>query len=66
MDVDAPENAALLDKVPLAILDPRRWYAAEGRGEEYAQWVAQMKADRRTFLESYGVDSAIVDATTGA
>jgi len=66
VDVDAPENAALLDKVPLAILDPRRWYAAEGRGDEYAQWVAQMKADRRTFLENYGVDSAIVDATTGA
>jgi phosphoenolpyruvate carboxykinase (ATP) len=66
VDVDAPGNAPLLDKVPMAILDPRRWYRTEGRGAEYETWVATMKADRRLFLERYGVDASIVAATSGA
>ena len=65
VDVDAPDNAALLDKVPLAILNPRRWYAQQGRADEYTAWVAKMKADRRAFLESYGVDASIIAATSG-
>jgi hypothetical protein len=66
VDVDAPANTRLLDKVPMAILDPRRWYQTEGRGAEYEAWVATMKADRRLFLERYGVDAGIVAATSGA
>jgi phosphoenolpyruvate carboxykinase (ATP) len=66
VDVDAPANAALLERVPLAILDPRAWYCSEGREAEYTAWVAKMKADRREFLEGYGVDAAIIAATVGA
>ena len=66
VDVDAPANASLLEKVPVAILDPRRWYEEQGRQDEYSAWVTQMKADRRTFLEAYGVGGAIIEATIGA
>ena len=65
VDVDSADNAALLDKVPLAILNPRRWYAQQGRADEYTAWVAKMKEDRRAFLESYGVDASIIAATSG-
>jgi hypothetical protein len=65
-DVDHPGNAALLEKVPLEILSPRQAYASSGRAEVYRDWVRRMKADRRTFLESYAVDPAIVEATNGA
>ncbi|MEO0325241.1 MAG: phosphoenolpyruvate carboxykinase (ATP) [Myxococcota bacterium] len=65
VDVDAPENAALLEKVPAEILEPRRYYARTGREGEYEAWVAAMKTQRRTFLERFAVDAAIVDATCG-
>jgi ATP-dependent phosphoenolpyruvate carboxykinase len=63
VDVEHPGNAALLEKVPLEILSPRRAYASTGRAEIYRDWVRRMKADRRAFLESYEVDAAIVAAT---
>ncbi len=65
VDVDAPENAALLDKVPAEILEPRRFYARTGRESEYEVWVSSMKEQRRTFLQRFEVDPAIVEATCG-
>ena len=65
VDVDAPENAALLDKVPAAILNPARWYAEQGKEDEYRAWVQRMKAERRAFLEKFEVDEAIITATCG-
>jgi phosphoenolpyruvate carboxykinase (ATP) len=65
VDVDAPANAELLQRVPLAILSPRRWYTEQGRAAEYTAWAAKMKADRTAFLRSYSVDEAIIGATTG-
>ena len=64
VDVDAPENAALLEKVPVEILEPRRFYQAQGRFDEYECWVREMKLARRTFLKNYDVDDAIVEAVT--
>ena len=63
VDVEAPENAALLEKVPAEILEPRRFYARNGREAEYEAWVTAMKSQRRTFLERFAVDPAIVEAT---
>jgi len=65
VDVDDPANAALVEKVGVHILQPRRFYAEAGRLDEYATWVAKMKAERRAFLESYAVDADIVEAVSG-
>ncbi len=65
VDVDHPGNAALIEKVPVAILCPARYYTESGRGAEYAAWVAKMKAERRAFLEKFGVGEAIITATCG-
>lgn len=62
VDVDHEDSKALLAKVPVAILDPRRAFQQAGRTAEYAAWVAQLHEERRSFLESYGVDPAIVEA----
>lgn len=61
-DPDAPANAALRAIVPAEILEPRRFFAAAGREAEYRAWVVQMKQERRTFLEKFHVDPAIVSA----
>lgn len=60
VDVEAPENRDLLDKVPVDILQPRRFFEAEGRMEEYEAWVAAMKSERQAFLREHDVDEAIV------
>jgi hypothetical protein len=65
VDVDAPENADLVDKVPAGILDPRRFYDGRGRHAEYEQWVSHMKEARTDFLKKFDVADAIVAATTG-
>ena len=66
VDVDHPANGELLKKVPVEILNPIRMYQAQGRTDEYTEWVAKMKAGRRAFLEKFGVDQAIIDATCGS
>ncbi len=66
VDVDHPANAELLKKVPVEILNPIRMYQDQGRTDEYTEWVAKMKAGRRAFLEKFGVDQAIIDATCGS
>ena len=65
VDIDAPENAGLLERVPAAILDPERACAALGQSAEHASWVAHMKAERRAFLESYEVDADVIAAVCG-
>lgn len=65
VDVDAPENAELLDKVPAEILEPRRFFEAHGRTSDYAAWVDEMKAARMDFLKSFEVAAPIVQATAG-
>ncbi len=62
VDVEDPANAALVDAVGAAILQPRRFYADAGRLDEYTAWVARMKAERTEFLRSYDVDEDIVAA----
>ncbi|MFW6197496.1 MAG: phosphoenolpyruvate carboxykinase (ATP) [Myxococcota bacterium] len=62
VDVEAPENAALVEKVPAEILEPRRLFVQQGRLEQYDEWVRRMKAERRSFLEKYDVEKAIIQA----
>ena len=62
VDVDDPKNAALLERVPMHILDPSRFYAEQGRQDEYRSWVARMKAERAAFLRSYDVADEIISA----
>lgn len=64
-DPDAKANAALCTAVPAEILEPRRYFAANGRTAQYQTWVARMKQERRTFLEKFGVEARIVAATVG-
>jgi len=63
VDVDAPENAELVEKVPAEILQPKRFFERTGRLDEYTAWVEQMKTQRRAFLEQYDVSEPIVQAT---
>jgi phosphoenolpyruvate carboxykinase (ATP) len=62
VDVEASENAKLLNKVPKEILNPRIFYEAKGRSEEYENWVKNMKAEREAFLKKFSVDEKIIDA----
>ncbi len=62
VDVDAPENAALVEAVGIAILNPRRHYESEGNLEAYTDWVSRMKDERCAFLNAYDVDQAIIAA----
>ncbi len=62
VDVEAPENAALVAKVPVEILQPRRFFTAKGRLSEYDGWVSQMKSERQAFLRKHDVEDSIVNA----
>jgi phosphoenolpyruvate carboxykinase (ATP) len=62
VDVDAKQNAALLDKVPAEILQPRRFFERTNRMDEYRDWVSRMKKERKEFLKKYDVSDAIVAA----
>jgi phosphoenolpyruvate carboxykinase (ATP) len=62
VDVDAPENAKLLDKVPKEIMNPKLFYDKKGRTGEYENWVKNIKTQRETFLKKFDVDQKIVDA----
>jgi len=63
VDVDAPGNAKLVEKVPAEILNPQRFYDARGRHSDYAQWVSHMKEARTEFLKKFDVADAIIVAT---
>ena len=62
VDVDDPQNAALLEIVSDEILRPRLFFERQRRLNEYEAWVARMKQERSEFLKKYDVDAAIVDA----
>jgi phosphoenolpyruvate carboxykinase (ATP) len=62
VDLDAPENAELMSKVPKEILNPKIFFESKGRADLYKSWVAQMKTEREAFLKKFSVDSNIVQA----
>ena len=62
VDVDAPENAALVEQVGKEILNPRSHYEATNRMNEYQDWVQRMNTERQDFLRKYAVDPKIVGA----
>jgi len=64
VDVDAPENAQLLKKVPKEILNPKIFFENRGRGDQYKAWVEKMKKEREAFLNKFNVDEAIVKAVS--
>jgi phosphoenolpyruvate carboxykinase (ATP) len=65
VDVDAPENAELVSKVPAEILEPRRFFDNRGRHADYQQWVHHMKEARTEFLKKFEVSEVIIRATAG-
>jgi phosphoenolpyruvate carboxykinase (ATP) len=62
VDINAPENAELLKKVPKEILNPKSYYESQGRMSEYTAWVEKMKKEREEFLNKFKVDPNIVKA----
>lgn len=64
VDLEAPENKALLEKVPSDILRPRTHFEREGRLDIYDAWVAQMKSERQAFLRKHDVNEMIVNAVS--
>jgi ATP-dependent phosphoenolpyruvate carboxykinase len=65
VDVDAPENAELVSKVPAEILEPRRFFDSRGRHADYEEWVRHMKESRTEFLKKFEVSDVIIRATAG-
>jgi len=61
VDVDAPENAKLLEKVPAEILNPRLFFERNGRLDEYNDWVKRIKAQRKEILKKYDTPQEIQD-----
>lgn len=65
VDVDAPENKALLEKVPAEILQPRRIFAKESASKKaYEGWASNLHKERKAFLEKFGVACEIIAAVT--
>ncbi len=62
VDINAPENAKLMEKVPPEILCPKLLYEKQGRLNEYRAWVQRMKKERKEFLESLGASPEIIKA----
>lgn len=60
VDVNAPGNRPLLEKVPEEILNPVLFYQRRERLEQYLQWVEWIKEDRRAYLLKLGVDDRIL------
>ncbi len=64
-DLDHPDNASLLEKVPAEILNPVLFFEKHGRMDEYRAWVANLRRDRRAYLEKYQVAPVIIEAVCG-
>ena len=60
--IDHPANAALLEAVPAEVLRPRLAFERAGTLDAYRAEVTTRHAERRAFLETFEVDSAIIDA----
>ena len=60
--VEAPENQALLDAVPLEILRPDIAFARADKSEIYRDEVALRHEERSAYLESHQVEPNIIAA----
>ena len=60
-DIDHPDNAPLLEKVPKEILNPITLFEEQGRMDVYRGWVKMMLTQRKAFLEKQGVAEKICD-----
>jgi phosphoenolpyruvate carboxykinase (ATP) len=60
VDVDAPENSELIEKVPVEILNPVLFYKKHNKMDIYKDWVKGLHKERLEFLTSYGVDENII------
>jgi phosphoenolpyruvate carboxykinase (ATP) len=47
------ELARAIPDVPAELLQPRRYYEAQGRGPEYRETVERLRAERRAYLEKF-------------
>jgi phosphoenolpyruvate carboxykinase (ATP) len=57
------EVAKAIPDVPVELLQPRRFYEAQGRDAEYRDIVSKLRAERRAFLEKFpGINAEIVKA----
>jgi len=61
VDIDHPDNAPLLEKVPKEILNPITLFEEQGRMDVYRGWVKMMLTQRKAFLEKQGVADSICD-----
>ncbi len=62
VDINAPENSELVDKVPEEILNPIKYYEKTGRIDEYKEWVQKMNKERKEFLKKYKVKEDVIKA----
>jgi len=65
VDLDHPDNQALIEEVGADILRPDTYYARTDRRSVYQAEVAARHADRRAFLEHFSVAPQIVAAVCG-
>ena len=57
------EIAKEIPGVPAEILNPKLLYQAQGRMNEYTDWVTRLRVDRRAYLEGFvGINPEIVKA----
>lgn len=64
VDIEAPENAALLEKVPAEILQPSRNFTSDPQKQAYQSWAKNLHTERKSFLEKFNVDPKIISAVT--
>jgi phosphoenolpyruvate carboxykinase (ATP) len=49
--------------VPEELLNPRKYYEAQGRKAEYEEIVAKLRSERRDYIRKFqGIDASIVEA----
>jgi phosphoenolpyruvate carboxykinase (ATP) len=59
VDIDHPDNAPLMEKVPKEILNPIVLFQEQGRMDVYRAWVKMMLTQRRDFLMNLQVADEI-------
>jgi phosphoenolpyruvate carboxykinase (ATP) len=59
VDIDHPDNAALMEKVPKEILNPITLFEEQDRMDVYRAWVKMMLTQRKEFLEGLHVADTI-------